>query len=1071
MIINKNGHSNSLRTDKEELALLQKELNSLTPDERETLEIMLQEVKDQEQGKLSSDGLMHQMGRLEYKHTPVDMKTFVMDDYYLGHSCKTLYPKWLEALTELFEGGYQECIFGGAIGAGKTFAASIGICRTLYELSCMVNPHRSFGLGNDSNISIVALSVTEMLATKVVFENIVVKIDSSPYFRENFPFEKTKKELRFPNHIWVASRATTDSSALGLNAIGGLLDEASFMPKVAAGKANDPRFAGTDRAEVIYNAIKRRMKSRFEKFGRLPGILFIMSSKSTADDFVARRINESKYDPTIFCREFCLTGDTKIPLLSGEIATLSELTDRYEGSDERFEVYSIDPETHRIAPGRAYRPRLTLKNQPIVKILLDDGGYVKSTASHPFLLRNGEYRRAGELKPGDRLMPLYRRIDRKGYEEIGQPDKNGEWIKTHRMVAFDKYGRGGWPSRGKDKKLTVIHHVNHRKRDNRTGNLVWMEWTAHQEHHRTEMDLLLAYVKTPEHRAYASKHMKEVHARPEFAKARNERGALFFQKMWADPNIREKLSAAASSRLTAFHRTDKGKQRQSERNLKRWEGKKKVTLAAIELAARQGRTAKDLAAELGCTAKAIFGALTRAGEPSYTELKRRYVCEQSESRSSKLNHQVVGIEDAGLADVYDLSVEKYENFALDAGVFVHNSLWGVKKEAYYNNTKFQVLAGNEQVPSRILDAGDADKIRPTLPENCVIVDVPGDFRPDFERDLEGSLRDLAGVATLAISPFIQRREKILSAVDKTRKHPFSTVVYDSTKGGMFRWDLMVQMTTTRRYGKRVERPLPIINPDAPRHVHIDPSYRRDSLGFCMAHVSGWRDVVRRNPDTHENYKERAPLYVVDFILRVVPPTGAEIILGDVRRMIYELVERGYLVTTVSMDTFQSVDGLQQLAQKGYKAFDISVDTSPDPYDNLKTSLYEDRVSVYEYGPLQDELRKLEQKWNSQKKRKIDHPPRGSKDTADALAGCLWTLAQGAPSSQPLAPVSGLPAKPSDEAWFEEQRHAVLGGQEGASKNTNVADYLSEYGLLPPFLPSSNGDAEDDPWGTGGRGGY
>ena len=38
-----------------------------------------------------------------------------------------------------------------------------------------------------------------------------------------------------------------------------------------------------------------------------------------------------------------------------------------------------------------------------------------------------------------------------------------------------------------------------------------------------------------------------------------------------------------------------------------------------------------------------------------------------------VNHKVVSVKLAGTADVYDFIVEKYHNFALLAGVFVHNS--------------------------------------------------------------------------------------------------------------------------------------------------------------------------------------------------------------------------------------------------------------------------------------------------------------------------------------------------------------------------------------------------------------
>lgn len=833
MIINKSGRTYSLRTDEEELKLLQKELDVLDPDERETLQVMLEEMRSGQDGQ---DTLAHKIGKLEYKQTPVDMKTFVMDPYYLGHTCGNLYPKLLADLTELFEGGYHECVWTGAIGTGKTFSASIGVCRVLYELSCLVDPHRSYGLAKDSNISIVALSVSEMLATKVVFENIAVKIDASPYFRENFPFEKTKKEMRFPGNLWIASRASTDTSALGLNTISAFIDESNFMPKAKAG--SDPRFAGVDRAEVIYNAIKRRMKSRFEKFGRLPGMLFLVSSKSTQDDFTARRVLESKNDPSMFVRDY-------------------------------------------------------------------------------------------------------------------------------------------------------------------------------------------------------------------------------------------------------------------------------------------------------------------------------------------------------------------------AG-------WDVKPEAYFNSKRFDVLGGNEQTPSRILNVGEKDVLEKTLPDGCVIVSVPEDFRVDFERDLEGSLRDIAGISTVAISPFIQRREKIVDAIEQGTKiglhHPFSVQIYDASRGGSFVWSEMVQMTKTRAYGQRIEKMMPIINPTAPRHIHVDPALRKDALGICMAHVSGWKDVVRREKDSRQQFMERAPIYTVDFMLRVVPPTGDEIILGDIRRMVYDLTAHGYLVTSVSMDSFNSADSLQQLAQKGYNAQLISVDVTPDPYDSLKDALYEDRLVLYDYPPLVEELRVLEQRFDARKKRKIDHPPRGcfvgstripladgsvvtidalageevwvyamsaadvivpacargrrtketvelvdvildtgaverctpehlwrlndgsyrearrlspdvvlapwyglrvgvkavipvhldvavpvydlevddhanfalasgvfvhnSKDVADALAGCLWSLQKNAPHATPLSPIRGMSKYGgNDDPWMEEQRQAVAAGNRNAGNNQDLRD----YGMLPPMLGGSDGS--DDPFGgQGGEGG-
>lgn len=689
MIDHQGGRSRSERTKKELEDMLQKEMAALSPAEREALEIVLKELS---QPKTGVPTLLDTLTKIEYTRTPVDMETFVRDPYYLGNTCDNIYPKLLADLEELFSGGYHEAIWTGSIGYGKTHVATIGVCRVLYELSCMKDPHKSFGLAHGSNLSIVCTSVSEALAVKVVFEAIATKIKSSPFFEENFPFEDTKKEMRFPGGIWVAARSSTDTSALGLNAIGALMDEQNFL---APRSEREIKLGIADRAETIYNTIMRRMKSRFERHGKLPGMLFVVSSKKTVDDFTAKRIRESKGDPTVFVRDY--------------------------------------------------------------------------------------------------------------------------------------------------------------------------------------------------------------------------------------------------------------------------------------------------------------------------------------------------------------------------------ALWDTKPEDQYSAKRFWVLGGNETVPSRILKDEEYEQLKDKMAENVSFVHVPEDFRRDFERDIEGSLRDLAGVATVAINPFIHRREKIIDAIDRSRIHPFSTPTYDPSKGGTFLWGGMVQEVTERGYvspdtSSRLLRP--IINPKAVRHVHIDPSLTGDATGFVMAHVSGWKDVARRGEDGKE-YIERAPTYIVDVMLRIVPPVGGELIFGEQRRMIYDLVAHGYIVTGVTMDGWNTPDSLQQLNQRGFNAEKLSVDTSTDPYENLKTALYEDRVSYYEYQPLIEELQQLEKRYDL-RKTKIDHPPKGRKDVADALAGCLFAL-QKRGTTQPLPFMRSV--SPKQDAWMEEQQQAMMAGNDGSAINTDV--------MVPAFIRGGNrGDGGGNGgWGGGDDGGW
>lgn len=78
-----------------------------------------------------------------------------------------------------------------------------------------------------------------------------------------------------------------------------------------------------------------------------------------------------------------------------------------------------------------------------------------------------------------------------------------------------------------------------------------------------------------------------------------------------------------------------------------------------------------------CTPDHLF----RLSDQSYCEAQHLFVgmelATQNESENDSENHKVSGISfDEGTADVYDLSVPLYENFALAAGVFVHNCKGG-----------------------------------------------------------------------------------------------------------------------------------------------------------------------------------------------------------------------------------------------------------------------------------------------------------------------------------------------------------------------------------------------------------
>ena len=102
----------------------------------------------------------------------------------------------------------------------------------------------------------------------------------------------------------------------------------------------------------------------------------------------------------------CFSGDTKVEMYQGEPKTLAELVDMAHRG-QRAEVFTVDSHRNvRIKPMRA--PRLVRRNDTVVKVTLESGAEIVCTPDHRFMLREGTYREAQQLKPKDQLMPFAR---------------------------------------------------------------------------------------------------------------------------------------------------------------------------------------------------------------------------------------------------------------------------------------------------------------------------------------------------------------------------------------------------------------------------------------------------------------------------------------------------------------------------------------------------------------------------------------------------------------------------------------------------------------------------------------
>ena len=124
----------------------------------------------------------------------------------------------------------------------------------------------------------------------------------------------------------------------------------------------------------------------------------------------------------------CFTGDTKVPLLDGTIKTLKELYD----AGAPVWVYSRDKDGY-IKPGHAIPIKGNKKK--ILEVRISGGETIHCTADHLFMLRDGSYKRADELKPNESLMPLYRTYQsRDGYEIVTPQPLHSKVNATHKIV-------------------------------------------------------------------------------------------------------------------------------------------------------------------------------------------------------------------------------------------------------------------------------------------------------------------------------------------------------------------------------------------------------------------------------------------------------------------------------------------------------------------------------------------------------------------------------------------------------------------------------------------------------------
>ncbi len=304
----------------------------------------------------------------------------------------------------------------------------------------------------------------------------------------------------------------------------------------------------------------------------------------------------------------------------------------------------------------------------------------------------------------------------------------------------------------------------------------------------------------------------------------------------------------------------------------------------------------------------------------------------------------------------------------ETGVYIYDRpQYEVWPQDRYCGDKFRLLVGNDVMnDTRILENGE------TTPEGAMVLEIPVEYLEDFQRDPHSALRDVCGISTNSISPFFRRRFKIQEAISLGEEVGLeSFLVKDNVVLGL---DDMPQV----KFGHYCE------SPSRPRYVHIDLSITQDSCGISMVRYDGMTDVTRSN-----GIVERLPMASVELACSIKPDANNEIQFAEVRAWVKQLRDvYGYPIKAVTYDGAFSVESIQAWRKMGMKTGHLSVDRTSVPYKQLRDAFNDGRIRMFTQEVLTSELFDLE---FDETKDKVDHPPTGGKDVADAMCGAYYSM--------------------------------------------------------------------------------
>ena len=168
---------------------------------------------------------------------------------------------------------------------------------------------------------------------------------------------------------------------------------------------------------------------------------------------------------------YCFTGDTRIKTVDGKNPTFKELVD---SGIKSVKVFSYDLNENKVVIADAINPRITRQVNKLIEVTLTTGASILCTEDHPFMMRDGSFKKAKDLKSNDSLMALYL-YDKGKYVGI-----NKAWNSENNRMYLHRWVAENYIVHRKLLDNEVVHHKDGNKHNNLPENLEVMLSSEHR---------------------------------------------------------------------------------------------------------------------------------------------------------------------------------------------------------------------------------------------------------------------------------------------------------------------------------------------------------------------------------------------------------------------------------------------------------------------------------------------------------------------------------------------------------------------------------------------------------------